>query len=126
MAEVILKQDQSQIYQRTKKSRCCVHLAVITRHKPLLMMLLRNGGSKYTNAIDCNNRTPLHYAAALGDSEVCGNLELRFKCGLRLVHVVTLSWSAFHPRITYNADDFLILGAALLFSTYFDQHYHEN
>ncbi len=32
----------------------------------------------------------------------------------------TLSWSAFDPRITYNADDFLKLGAALLFSIYFN------
>ena len=79
LAEVILKRDHSQIYQRTKKSRCCVHLAVINRHKALLLMLLRNGGSKYTNAIDCNNRSPLHYAAALGDSEVYSNI-IQFKC----------------------------------------------
>ena len=70
LAEVILKRDHTQIYQRTKQSRCCVHLAVINRQKALLLMLLRNGGSKYTNAIDCNNRSPLHYAAVLGDSEV--------------------------------------------------------
>ena len=42
----------------------------MNRHKPMLMMLLRNGGSKYTNAIDYNGRTPLHYAAGLGDAEV--------------------------------------------------------
>ena len=73
LAELILKRNLSQICQRTKKSQCCIHLSVMNRHKPMLIMLLKNGGSKYTNAIDFNGRTPLHYAAVLGDAEV--NLE---------------------------------------------------
>lgn len=57
---------------RDMRLRCCVHLAVENEKLETLTMVLSETGSELVNAGDYVERTPLHYAAIVGDVKVRG------------------------------------------------------
>ena len=51
--------------------RNVLHIAVQEQHSETLKMLLKKGCSNLVNQMDKDYRTPLHYAAAVGNIKVC-------------------------------------------------------